>query len=333
MKVATRGILALGLSVVTAAPALATCELTKVSQMELTPLGTHYAVMVKIDGALRPMIVDTGAEVTILRSSAANELHLKPDTSLTHARAVVGIGQTRADVHPNVIPSVLAFGDLVYRDRSTVVGTMGFGAAPEEASIGLVGDDILSQFDVEFDFPARKLTFYRSFGCYGTFLPWNGAYATIPFDHRRAKIVIDATFNRERTPAIVDTGNNVSFIAKDASALWGAYLADIQSTAGRSRSPLNNGESVPVGAYLFDKITIGDVVFSQRKMGVIDVDMGMGSANIGLDYWASRRIWISYGNSWMFVADSPSAVTMAYPVTEGEPTAAGENITGAAGSN
>ena len=162
------------------------------------------------------------------------------------------------------------------------------GGTPEKDSIGLLGDDILSQYDVEFDFPGRTLTFYREDGCYTTFLPWIGGYSTIPFDHRGAKVTIDVLLNSERTRAIIDTGNNLSFVSLSASALWGAATDDLAPTSARIRSPLNGGAPMPVSAYPFAQVEIGDELFQDKKFGVVDVGMPLASANLGLDYWSSR---------------------------------------------
>jgi hypothetical protein len=258
-------------------------------------------------------MVDTGSEVTLLTAAAAADLGLKPDLG-SAARAVVGVGQTTGDVHPNVVVPSLGFGDLVFRDRSTAVATMDSGGKPENDAIGLLGDDILSQFDVEFDFPGQTLTFYRAFGCYDTFLPWTGDFAAVPFRHRKAKIAFDVVLDDERTHAIADTGNNLSFVSSSAPALWGVSASDFGKTIGRSQSPLNRGQAMPVRSYAFDTMKIGGDVFVGKPIGVIDVDFPLASANIGLDYWASRKIWISYAADWMFIADDPAKVKLAYPV-------------------
>jgi hypothetical protein len=317
--------------VASAAAAGAVCRLEQVSAMPLLSLGAHYAVMAEIEDVTRPIEVDTGAETTVLKADVAKELGLKEDPQ--HQIRSVGIGQTTGDSHLNVITSRLAFGALVLRDRSTAVATMDDGRAPEKESIGLLGDDILSQFDVEFDFPGHMLTFYREDGCYTTFLPWTGVYSTIPFDHRDAKVTIDVLLNSERTRAIIDTGNNLSFVSLSASALWGAATADLTPTRLRAKSPLNNGAPMPVSAYPFTRVKIGDDVLHDRKMSVIDVNMPLASANLGLDYWSSRKMWISYPHQGLFVADDPSAVKLAYPIESVSAAASGATPAQIAGPN
>jgi hypothetical protein len=312
-------------------PAWADCWLEQVTAMPLVSLGAHYAVMADIDDVTRPIVVDTGAETTVLKASVAKELELKEDPK--HSNRSVGIGQTTGDSHLNVIPSRLAFGALVLRDRSTTVATLDDGRNPEKESIGLLGDDILSQFDVEFDFPGHKLTFYREDGCYATFLPWIGVFSTIPFDHHGAKVTIDVMLNSERTRTMIDTGNNLSFVSLSASALWGAASDDLTPTRMRAKSPLNNGAPMPVSAYPFTQVKIGDDLFHDKKLSVIDAKLKLASANLGLDYWSSRKVWISYLHQWMFVADDPSAAKLAYPIESASAASSGATPTQIAGPN
>jgi hypothetical protein len=321
MKLSILVVLQIGFSITAGTLAFADCSLVKITQMPLVELGNHYAVMVKINDVMRPMIVDTGAETTTLNSSAADKLDLLPDMmSIDTLRPVVGIGQTRAELYLNVIPSVFGLGDLIYKNRSTVVANMGFEKTlKESASIGLIGDDILSQYDVEFDFPANQLSFYNAFNCYDTFIPWTGPLARVPFDHHDAKIVVDIDLNEERTRAIVDTGNNVSFVSRKSSVLWNVSDSELIDTKGSSTSPLNGGTSLPVRIYKFEKLKVGEETFSQKIMGIVDVDLLTGTANLGLDYFKTRKLWISYRNNVMFISREPSLSKLAYPIIGSAP--------------
>lgn len=305
-------LLTAGLEIALCGAASADCRLEQVSAMPLLPLGAHYAVTAEIEDVTRPMVVDTGAALTVIKASVAKELGLKEDPE--HANRTTGIGQTTGDSHLNVIPSRLAFGALDLRDRSTGVATMDDGKTPEQQSAGLLGDDILSQFDVEFDFPGHRLTLYREDGCFGTFLPWTGVFSAIPFDHRGAKVTIDIVLNSERTRTMIDTGNNLSFVSTSASALWGASTADLTPTHIKAKSPLNNGAPMAVSAFPFDEVKIGDDVFRDRALNVVDTTLQLASANLGLDYWSSRKLWISYLHEQLFVADDPSKADLAYAI-------------------
>ena len=302
------------LALIFATAARADCTLDKVSQMPLLSLGDHYVVMAGIEDIIRPIIVDTGAAVTTLTASTVDELSIKEDDDVDHAHPIVGIGQTTGETLLNVIPSKLSFGDVVFHDRSTAVATMSFGKMAEANVIGLLGDDILSQYDVEFDFPAHRLTFYREVGCYDTFLPWSGPFATVPFDHRNSKVTFDIMLNQERTQAIVDTGNPRSFIARTAPALWGSDTSDLSPTKATMQSPFNHGAAQYLSAYPFAKVVIGGDVYLDKRMSVADVGVPPAPANLGLDYWLNRKLWISYPRGWMFVADDPSSAKLAHPV-------------------
>jgi hypothetical protein len=313
VKAPARTILCFWLALISGGPAIAACGLTKVTEMPLVKLGNHYAVMVRINNEVRPMIVDTGAEVTNINLSVVEDLDLKLDDNPLKASRVLGVGQTTAETYRNVVPSILGFGDLVYRDRSTAVAKQDFGDVPEQDAIGLLGDDILSHFDVEFDFPAGKLTFYHAAECYESFVPWTGGYSAVPFVHDRAKIVIDVVLNDERNQAIVDTGNPLSFVSRSLLARWRVNESAFSKTVGKISSPLNGGTSFAVKMFAFDVVKIGYEVFPPTIMSIVDVDFPLASINLGLDFWKSRKIWISYPNKWMFVSRT-AATTVAYPV-------------------
>jgi hypothetical protein len=322
VKAPIHAVLCLHASLFLGVPAFAACTLTKVTEMPLVRLGSHYAVSVHIDDEVRPMIVDTGAAATAITLSVANELEMKRDSSLANARSTIGIGQTKAETYQNVIPSVLAFGDLVYHDRSTVVSRMDLGNSPEHETIGLLGDDILSQFDVEFDFPAGKLTFYHASGCYESFVPWTGAYSATPFVHENKKIVFDVVLNDEREQAIVDTGNNVSFVSQSLLSRWRINDSQLAKTKITVGSPLNGGTYNVLKLFTFNEVKIGYDTFPATTMGIVDVDFSLASINLGLDFWKSRKVWISYPNKWMFISTGPTSLV--YPVDVSQPKGAEE---------
>jgi hypothetical protein len=322
MKPSILAIFYLGFSIILGAPAFADCSLVKITQMPLIALGEHYAVKVKINDVMRPMIVDTGADITTFNKSLVDKLKLKEDR-VTPPRPVLGIGQTTAELYLNVIPTIFGLGDLIYHDRSTAVANMGFDKKLHESeSVGLIGDDILSQFEVEFDFASKMLTFYSTRNCYDTFIPWTGPYVRVPFDHHETKMVIDVFLNEERTRAIFDTGNNASFISRQSSALWNASDNEFVDIKAESTSPLNGGTSLPIQVYRFKKIKIGNETFAQMNMGIVDVDLITGTANIGLDYCKGQKVWISYRNQTMFVSRQPSLSNLVYPVIETTPASA-----------
>jgi hypothetical protein len=88
-----------------------------------------------------------------------------------------------------------------------------------------------------------------------------------------------------------------------------------------------------VSAYSFKQVKIGDKLFNDKKLSVIDANLPLASANLGLDYWSSRKMWISYLHQWLFVADDPSAVKLAYPIETVPAVAVGATPTQIAGPN
>ncbi len=146
------------------------------------------------------MIVDTGAATTLLGAKAADDLNLKVDPSAPPPKPVLGSGRPRRCFISTSSPPVLGFGDLVFHNRSMVVASLDFGRSPEADAVGILGDDILSGYDVEFDFPDGRLTLYDEFACSDVFLPWTGAISPCPSIIATTKILVDI-FSRRRTNA------------------------------------------------------------------------------------------------------------------------------------
>jgi hypothetical protein len=318
VKIPAHSVLFFGLCLLAGAPAHAECTLIKITEMPLIKLGNHTAVMVKIVDEERPIIVDTGAATSMISMNVAEELELPQDQ--VREQRIIGIGQTNAESYPNVIVSSLGLGNLVFLNRSVPQGRIDFGDVPERESIGLLGDDILSLFDVEFDFIDQKLTFYHASGCYDTFIPWTGGYSATPFQHDNTKIVLDVILNGERNTAILDTGNPTSMVSGRLLTRWKIPASALSKPIGKAGSPLNGGTRYDLQTFTFDSVKIGYDQLPAMKLIVADVDLGAVPINLGLDFCHNRKVWISYRNNWLFVSHGPA--TLAYPVLAPQPVKA-----------
>jgi hypothetical protein len=88
-------------------------------------------------------------------------------------------------------------------DASRVIG--------ENEPAGLLGAEILSNFDVDFDFPAGKFRLFHSDHCEGQVVHWQAsAVAVVPFQRREGRLDSDIEFpvlvNGRRVTALLDTG-------------------------------------------------------------------------------------------------------------------------------
>src|SRR5208337_4607475 len=130
----------------------------------------------EVNGDPVRLIVDTGAETTLLTSAAAERLGV-PATG-TSLR-LVGVGGEGAGSATTV--HSLAIGELVLRNLPVVVDSDSENSGPSLGKVadGILGLDVLSHFDVDLDMPNGRITFYRARMCEGGRPDWTLAYATL----------------------------------------------------------------------------------------------------------------------------------------------------------
>jgi len=278
------------------------CTLYKVAEMPLIDIGEHFAVMGKINFQSSPFIVDTGAAATLIKDKVVGDNAIALDPIASHATAVSGIGNSGPPIY-NALPFFLGFGQIGFRDRSTVVARMGDLDGSLKDVAGLLGDDVMSQFDVEMDFPDRRITFYKNAGCRGQYAPWKEPYSSGAFRRHNSEIVIDGSANGHPLDVVVDTGAAMSFMSRRAALASGAKDADMTLTSASVVSPFNEGERMPVRSVAFSSFVVARSDLSGRAVGVVDVEVPGGDMLLGLDFLRTTKIWFGYSSGSIFIAD------------------------------
>jgi predicted aspartyl protease len=289
------------------------CKLVRVAELPLVTMGGHYGVMARIDQVTRLVQVDTGAAATIIDLKIAKQLHLRIDRR--HSSISNGIGNF-GQVRRNVIPSTLAFGSLIFHDRSTRVAPLTLTGQDEQQSIGLLGGDILSKFDVEFDFPSKTLSLYHAAQCSGRFAPWFDSYQAVALRREGPLLAVDAGLNGQLVEALIDTGAPNSVISRRAATRIGVKPETMTEVKGKFSSGLNTSAPISIKAHRFDTMTLGSQTFPKQMIIVADVAFRPGDMLAGLDLFRRRKIWISYSTNQIFIA-GVSAATPYFPSRSG----------------
>ena len=149
-----------------AGPSAAACKLTKVAELPVKIAGDHIEVEVLIDDQPVALLLDTGAASSVLSPRTAQRLGLAiRDVNDRETLAV--LGRTRAQT--TVIDS-LKLGALVGGQREVVVSD---DFLPTDAKIaGVVGEDVLTQADVELDLPHGVVRLFKTSGCSDAGMPY-----------------------------------------------------------------------------------------------------------------------------------------------------------------
>jgi clan AA aspartic protease (TIGR02281 family) len=138
------------------APAWADCKFMKVSDFEVSFAGNRPLIDGVINGEPVKMLFDTGAVQSLLWRAEAEKLGLR-SLGIDGLR-MVGVGGSSKAAMARI--RELRFGTFKSKDIRVLVTGEG------EKEFGfLIGQDVFSRFDVEFDLAHRRITLFLAEGC------------------------------------------------------------------------------------------------------------------------------------------------------------------------
>lgn len=252
-----------------------------------------------IDGAAAPLILDTGAEETVLTAPAAARLGLRGHYEYPHSlRSVSGgvaTGQARVES--------LSVGDGAVRDFFILVGSLSLPSIAGTQPAGLLGGDFLSHFDVDLDLAEGRLVLYPP-GCAPARPPWRGVYTVIPANLSiDGRLFFPVALDGHRLFAFIDTGAQVSTIDTEAAASLGLSKAAI---AGDPAARLHGVSAAPVEAHAhrFASLRVGGDTVRDPVLIVTALNLPDADIVLGLDFLRERRVWFSYPTHRLFLARS-----------------------------
>jgi hypothetical protein len=298
------GILLLLASLLIASAARADCIVDNKATVALDVVGGTITVPVQINGTVATMILDTGAQRSILTEEAAHRLNVARDEWVgTTMRGIGGI-----ESRPNADPRSLTLGGvpLVRRtlshDTSLTVGILPRTRIGDLVIDGALGRDFLAPFDLDLDVPDRRLTLYRVQGCTGRFLPWQGGYTAVPVSLLdQNALILPVTLDGTPLRALLDTGASASLVAAPGIFRLGLQPGGFANDPADQVSGVGS-HVVTMHRHTFRSLQVGGqatrapVIWAAPVHLTPIVDMLLGA-----DWLAERRIWISYATHQLFV--------------------------------
>jgi predicted aspartyl protease len=333
--------LALGFA---ATPALADgCNLKMLASLTMTPLGPggRVSVPVGINGADRPMLLDTGGGITNISETAAKALQLHIYDG-SRVRLLDSQGNA---THRYVTLDSLQIGALKGSSVNLMV-TPNANASAEQYDGELAGD-LLSRYDVEMDFAAHKLNYFAPAHCEGSAVYWQApVQAAIPISlsrpmedrpglparipskdtHIRVKVMLDG----KPITAVINTGQpNTTLSAKIAK-----YAYDLTADSPGAVH-LNGGDPAhPVFGHVFSTLSFEGVTVSNPHIvvrpdliGSKDPDNTVSTGSliqkeddnigadltIGMDVLKHLHLYIAYQDNKLYLTPAAEAAPTANP--------------------
>jgi len=273
----------------------ADCKLERLAELPMTLKSGHVTIPASINGKDATLGIDTGG----------------PFSSLTLAAA-------------HHIGNVGHRDDLRIGDHELNRVYMGWMEAFPGVD-GLIAPDILSRYDVEFDFGGNIFRLFKPHSCANRAVYWTGPTTVIPFTltndgHVRVPVTLDG----QNTYAILDTGAPISVLSmQDASKMFGLdpdsagikaanmvsglwsnlHLAPYTSGAWNTPSRM-----VSAYTYPFKTISMGGLSITDPSIELIQGRnfLGRDSASLllGNDVLSHFHLTIAYREQKLYVADA-----------------------------
>jgi predicted aspartyl protease len=244
-----------------AAPAEECGPLKILAQVQLQPAedGSAEFVPVEIAGVTKHLLLDTGASATSITEKAAKDLGLKIKPS--HFRTYSANGTYSDDA----AEASIGIGALKG-------GTFDFQIAPfdfPDEIAGLLGADVLGQFDISIDFGTHKMDVLSQDHCDGRVKYWKGQpLAVIPITRAASgHIIIPVLLDDHRVNAILDTGASRSSVNSDAAQ--GEFRLSLGSADTPAHGVLNGEEGSTTWRHKFRTLTFEGVTVANPDFLII----------------------------------------------------------------
>ncbi len=271
-----------------AAPTLPSCGIQPLGSVPLVVDQGTLLVPVTLEGIRARMMLDTGSERTTIDPYVAGLLRL-PD-NLAHMSTLNGIGgatQYRRDV---VIPEIQIGAAKFTMISLAVVDSPKIKGPPIS---GLLGADLLSGYDLDFDFPGDTLSIYRPGGCRGEPVLWSRTNDRIPLVRRGLLSMVRATLDGTEIAAVIDTGASSSIVMAGAAARMGLGAAQLMGDPGGTARGV--GANAPnYRRHRFRRLQVGPLGFDAPELNVSDARVSGIDMLIGLDLLRQNRMWLSH---------------------------------------
>lgn len=271
-----------------ATPAFAAgkCSLGKIAEVPVTMSGLRPMIPAEVDGHKTMFVLDSGAFYSTISPGTAAEFGLKTKAAPPQLH-LTGIGgetsATVATVH-------LGLAGIDIPRIEFIVGGSEVGGA------GLLGQNILSRADVEYDLAGGMVRFFKPSDCGNQPLEyWAPSFSMMPIESitdARFHTVGTAILNGTKIRIAFDTGASTSILSRDAAARVGVKPGGEGVVAAGQGRGLGK-RTVPNWIGQFDSIKLGDEEIKKIRLRFGELSMGDIDMLLGADFFLSHRVYVA----------------------------------------
>ena len=308
-------VLMFGMLALTVSAQAADCHLTRLASVDMQT-NPRPVIEVTIAGKPYHFLVDTGAVFSEIASDVATSLGLTPKV----IRGVEIFTATGNKEKTYVTANDFNIGHLHADEMNLVVLDR-----KDDSIDGILGPDVLKQYDIDFDFAAHKFNIFLQDHCPDQVVYWTADYADASFDKGDGHIAFPVTLDNHVVSAVMDTGTTRTLLAEHVARL--AYGLSDQSPGMETD---NNTSGHVKSRYRFKSLSFGDLAVAnplvyilpdlaekafhkERDLSKQDEDplhreeLDTPDLILGMDVLSKLHIYISYKDDKLYFTNATAA--------------------------
>ena len=287
--------------------------------LALTGFSAHAADDCRLHlAASLPMMIDSTGRITIPMSISDHTVRMLVDTGGFASFLTADAAQKAGLVIRRNYDTrfrITFYGGATVRDFAKAqnvalaqmkADSMPFGIMPEPMPIdedGILGQDILRAYDLDFDFAGGKLNFYSPDHCEGRVVYWTDSpVAVIPFRRDNGNhIVVDTQLDGRDLTAMFDTG------ASRSEADWGTVsskLGLVETSPGVKKLSSDGPRarySYPFKVLIFGGITVNNPDIGLATSSVSQMPAEQPALLVGINVMRQFHLYIANGENKLYV--------------------------------
>ena len=280
------------------AAAAQNCDAQPLGSVVVATLNNIPIVTLSADGHPVTLVLDTGADRTVLTPAIAERIGAPPPRIefRQRMRGITGVVPGR-EVE---LQSFTAGGIALSWHRVLVapITTPNMLSAPLD---GILGADVLTGFDIDLDLPHQRMTLYPRGSCpLGP--PWPGAFAQISTglslgEHLFFPVQLDG----HKVSAVIDTGTQLTTLSKAMAKALGVTDEELTRDHPITAHGATPGE-LPSHVHQFSQLNVGSEKIPNPRLVVSDIAIPDADMLLGIDFIRSHRLWFSFASFQIFLA-------------------------------
>lgn len=275
------------------------CTLGRVAELPIAMSGTQPIVTAKINNRDARFVLDSGAFFSLMSAATAAEFNLRLRAA-PYGFRLAGVG---GSVSPQVatVKDFSIAGALIHNVDFLVGGS-------EVGGQGLIGQNFLQQWDVEYDFAKGVVRLFKPEGCRKSHLAyWLTPGQTFsemeiePVALARMHTIGEGYVNGQKIRVMFDSGAYTSVLSLKAAARAGIKtdspgVTEAGYSSGIGRGLVKNYIATASSFKIGDNEEIKNARLRIAELDLLDADMLLGS-----DFFVSHHILVSNSQRKLYV--------------------------------